>query len=238
MAKKRSKKENASRTSGKRTSSTADPETRKRAARVYRRLLKRFPDPRPALEHESAYQLLVATILSAQCTDERVNRVTPALFAAYPDPASLAEADQEELETMIRSTGFYRNKAKSLKRMAAAVVENHGGEIPATMEELTALPGVARKTANVVLGAAFGRHEGIVVDTHVARVSRRLGFTAEKDPVKVERDLMSLFPRSQWDAIAHVLIFHGRETCKARKPACDECVVAAECPRIGVASDG
>jgi endonuclease-3 len=203
---------------------------RERAARVYDLLHEEYPDARCALDHGDAYQLAVATILSAQCTDERVNMVTPTLFERFPDPEVLAEASQEELEEIIRSTGFFRNKAKNLIGMAQAVVDRHGGEIPDEMETLVKLPGVGRKTANVILGNAFGIDEGVVVDTHVGRLSRRLEFTEEKDPVKVERDLMDLFPRERWTLLAHLLIFHGRAVCVARNPRCEACVVSSLCP--------
>ena len=182
------------------------------------------------LDHTNAYQLLVATILAAQSTDKLINTVTPALFARYPDPAALARADQAELESMIFSTGFYRNKAKHLIGMARKVVEAHGGEIPATMAELTGLPGVARKTANVVLGSALGINDGVVVDTHVSRLAPRLGLTRETEPVKIEQDLMRLVPRDQWSLFAHRVIWHGRRVCHAKKPDCDHCTLAPLCP--------
>ncbi len=206
------------------------PATAEVAAEYYRRLAGAYPDAHCALEHRDAYQLLVATILSAQCTDVRVNLVTPALFARFPDAAALAEADRSEVETLITSTGFFRNKAKSLVGMARAVVDRHGGAVPRTMEELTQLPGVGRKTANVVLGNVFGMNDGIVVDTHVARLAKRMGLTRDTDPVKIERALMPLFPRSQWTMLSHLLIEHGRRVCDARKPKCAECVVADLCP--------
>jgi endonuclease-3 len=182
------------------------------------------------LDHDNPYQLLVATILAAQSTDKMINTVTPALFAHYPNATALAGADQAELEREIHSTGFFRNKAKHLLGMARAVVEHHQGEIPATMEELIALPGVARKTANVVLGFAFGINAGIVVDTHVTRLSGRLGLTTETDPVKIERDLMQIVPRDRWTSAAHQISWHGRRVCHARKPACNECALAPLCP--------
>jgi endonuclease-3 len=201
-----------------------------RAAEIVRRLRAEYPDARCSLDHENAYQLLVATILSAQCTDERVNQVTPALFARYPTAEDLAAARQEELEELIRSTGFYRSKAKSLLGMANALVERHGGQVPDTMDALVELPGVGRKTANVVLGNAFGKAEGVVVDTHVTRLSNRLGLTRHKDPVKIEADLMELVPREDWTDLAHLFIYHGRAVCKAPKPRCGACVVADLCP--------
>ncbi len=201
-----------------------------RAKVILRRLKRRFPEARCALDHADAYQLLVATILSAQCTDARVNMVTPKLFARYPGPAQLARARPSDVEEMIRTTGFFRNKTRSLIGMAQAVVADHRGEVPRTMEELRALPGVGRKTANVVLGNAYGINEGITVDTHVARVSRRLGLTNQEDPVKIERDLMPLFPRKEWALLSHLLIFHGRQVCLARRPRCGECPLSDLCP--------
>ena len=203
---------------------------KQRAPEVYRRLSRAYPDAQCALDHRNPYELLVATILSAQCTDKRVNMVTPALFEKYPDASSLAVANPEELQEMIRSTGFFRNKSKSLLGMAGAVTAQHGGDIPNTMEQLVKLPGVGRKTANVVLGNAFDRNEGVVVDTHVSRLSNRLTFTRETDPVKIESDLMQLFPREEWTMLAHLLISHGREICDARRPKCELCVVNDLCP--------
>jgi endonuclease-3 len=194
------------------------------------RLLARYPDAHCALDFSNAFQLLCATILSAQCTDKRVNLVTPALFARYPDAAALAAARPEEVEELIRSTGFFRSKAKSLIGMAAGLVERHGGEVPADMESLVALPGVGRKTANVLLGNAFGRNDGIVVDTHVTRLSNRLGLTRESDAVKIEAALVPLFPREQWTMLSHLLIEHGRQVCDARKPRCADCLLADLCP--------
>ncbi len=182
------------------------------------------------LDHDNAYQLLVATILSAQSTDKRINMVTPALFAAHPDPQSLATADPSELETQIHSTGFYRNKTKSLLGMAQKVVAEHGGHIPRDMKSLLALPGVARKTANVVLGIAFGIADGVVVDTHVIRLSQRLGLTRETKAPNIERDLMHLVPRDSWIDFSTQLIWHGRRICHARKPSCGECPLAPLCP--------
>ena len=201
-----------------------------RAPEIYRRLAAEYPDAKCALDHRNPYELLVATILSAQCTDRRVNMVTPALFAKYPDAEALSVANPEVLQEMIKSTGFFRNKTKSLLGMARAVSETHAGAVPGTMEELVKLPGVGRKTANVVLGNAFGRDEGVVVDTHVSRLSQRLALSREKEPVKIEQDLMALFPREQWTMLAHLLISHGREICDARKPLCQECVVNDLCP--------
>ncbi len=204
------------------------------AGEILARLTRAYPDSHCSLQYRSPFELLGATILSAQCTDARVNMVTPALFARYPDAQALAEADQEELEEIIRSTGFYRSKAKSLIGMAKALVERHGGEVPSRMDELTRLPGVGRKTANVILGNAFGENEGIVVDTHVARLSQRLGLTADTDPVKIESALMRLFPRERWTLLAHLLIDHGRAICTARAPKCDVCPLADLCPSARV----
>jgi len=203
---------------------------KERAAEILRRLDEEYPEAKTALDFEGPYQLLVATILSAQCTDERVNMVTPALFRRYPDPHALAAAKTEDVEDMIRSTGFFRNKTRSLLGMANAVVDRHDGEIPDTMDELVELPGVGRKTANVVLGNAFGKDVGVVVDTHVGRLSRRLGLTRHDDPVKVEQDLMKLFPQKTWTGLAHVLIFHGRAVCKAPRSRCAQCALADLCP--------
>lgn len=199
-------------------------------------LASAYPDAGCALEHRTPYQLLVATILSAQCTDARVNMVTPLLFGRYPAVAELARADSGELEEIIRSTGFFRAKARSLIGMARAVMERHGGRIPETMEELTRLPGVGRKTANVILGTAFGQATGVVVDTHVARLSRRLGLTRHQDPVRIERDLMGLFPPESWILLSHRLIQHGRSLCQARRPRCPECFLNQICLKAGVAA--
>jgi endonuclease-3 len=206
-----------------------------RASRLLPALARLYPDARCALEHRSAYQLLVATVLSAQCTDRRVNLVTPALFARYPDAASLAAADTDELEALIQSTGFFRAKARHLKACCQKVVERHGGAVPGDRDALVKLPGVGRKTANVVLGDAFGV-PGITVDTHVGRLSRRLGLTAATDPVKVELDLMRVVPEAEWTAFSHRLIFHGRQVCHARKPDCAHCDLNDFCPRVGVAA--
>jgi endonuclease III len=195
-----------------------------------------YPDASTALEWRSPFELLVATILSAQCTDARVNMVTPALFARYPEPASLAGAAPPELEAMIRSTGFFRSKAAALIGMARGLRERHDGQVPTDMEALTRLPGVGRKTANVVLGTAFGIAVGIVVDTHVKRVSARLGLTTRSDPERVESDLMELLPKERWIGFAHRVILHGRAVCTARRPACPECPVNRLCPKIGVAA--
>jgi len=201
-----------------------------RAREIYDRLATHYPDAHCALDFKSPFQLLIATILSAQCTDKRVNMVTPALFKRYRTPAALAVAKPEELEEMIKSTGFFRNKTKSLLGMSNAVADQHGGRIPDTMDELVKLPGVGRKTANVVLGNAYDKNEGVVVDTHVGRVSKRLGLTRQTDPVKVEQDLMKLFPKDRWTMLSHLLIEHGRRICEARRPKCESCFLSDICP--------
>lgn len=203
---------------------------RRRAALVLKRLRKDYANPKTELRHENPFQLLVATILSAQCTDERVNKVTPVLFSKYPTPAAFAASGQPEMEKEIRSTGFYRMKAKSVIACSKALVERHDGVVPAAMDALVQLPGVGRKTANVVLGQAFGISSGIVVDTHVHRVSQRLGLTRQDSPEKVEEDLMALFPRKKWIDIGSILILHGRRVCHARKPDCPRCSVNDICP--------
>jgi len=203
------------------------------AERILALLEQAHPDARIALNFSTPLELLVATILSAQCTDVRVNQVTPALFRRYPDAAAYAAANPAGLEEEIRSTGFFRNKAKSIIGCAQALVERHGGEVPCTMDELTALPGVGRKTANVVLGNAFDV-PGMVVDTHVKRVSTRLGWTRQGDPVKIEADLCRLLPQERWTMASHILIFHGRRICKAPTPHCSSCPVLERCPRMGV----
>ncbi len=200
------------------------------ALKVLRILIKEFPAAATALTFGNPFQLLVATILSAQCTDERVNKVTPGLFAKFPGARSLAAVSQAELENEIRSTGFYRNKAKNIIACSRALLERHGGEVPADMDALTHLPGVGRKTANVVLGQAFGIAAGVVVDTHVHRLARRLGWTRADQPEKIEQDLMKLFPGDKWIEVGSVLILHGRRTCVARKPRCPNCSVRALCP--------
>lgn len=200
------------------------------ADEILRRLLALYPDAHCELDYRNPYELAVATILSAQCTDKRVNMVTPELFRRWPDAEALSVAPREEIEQVIQSTGFYRNKAKSLSGFATQVVEHHGGEVPAEMDALVALPGIGRKTANVVLGNAYGINEGIVVDTHVQRLARRFGLTKESDPVKVERALIPLFPREQWTMLSHLMIWHGRRTCDARKPKCGDCALADICP--------
>jgi len=200
------------------------------ALEVFSRLKGAYPDARTELDYETPLQLVIATILSAQCTDKRVNMVTPLLFRTFPTAAALADAPSEKLEEIIKSTGFFRNKTKSLIGLGKALVERHNGEVPDSMDALVKLPGVGRKTANVILGNAFGKNEGIVVDTHVARLSHRLGFTRETDPVKIEQDLIRLFPRDDWTLLAHLLIFHGRRVCIARAPKCEICVLNDICP--------
>lgn len=203
---------------------------KQRAGQILALLREEYPDSRCALDFASPLQLLAATVLAAQCTDARVNAVTPQLFARYPTARHLAEADLPELEEVVHPTGFYRNKARALQGLGRALVAGHGGEVPDAMESLRALPGVGRKTANVVIGNAFHRNEGIVVDTHVLRLSRRLALTAETDPEKIERDLMPLVPQQDWTLVSHLLIDHGRAVCKAKKPECPRCVLQALCP--------
>lgn len=219
---------------GKRESSAA---RQARATRLLAALRAAYSDSMTALHHDSALKLLVATILSAQCTDERVNTVTPHLFRRWPDAPALAAASQEDLEAAIRSTGFFRNKAKSLRGMARILCDEFGGQVPSSMDELLRLPGVARKTANCVLGTWFGVNVGIVVDTHVGRIAERLGLAPSardgKDAEKIERDLMVLFPPEHWTWLAHALIDHGRQVCTARKPKCDACPLAGDCPSAG-----
>lgn len=207
---------------------------RERAGEILARLREVYPQTRIALDFENPLQLLMATVLAAQCTDERVNMVTPALFRRYPEARDYAAADLGELEEMVKTTGFFRNKARALKSLGTALVAEHGGEVPPSLEALVALPGVGRKTANVVLGNAMGRIEGIAVDTHVQRLSRRLFLTAEEDPVKIESDLMPLLPREDWTRFALLLQDHGRKVCKARKPECAVCPVADLCPSAEV----
>src|SRR5712692_2096279 len=201
-----------------------------RARKIIARLKREYPDATCALQHRSALELVVATILSAQCTDARVNMVTPHLFAKYESAAAYAAADPKVFEQEIQSTGFFRNKTKSIIGMAQALVERHGGQVPDTMEELTGLPGVGRKTANVMLGTWFGKNEGVVVDTHVHRISRLLRRTRQDTPEKIERDLTQLLPRDKWTVFSHLLILHGRKVCIARRPRCEECVVSDLCP--------
>jgi endonuclease III len=220
---------------GRRFVGERKPARRERVVEIIARLRREYPDATTSLDHRSPYQLLVATILSAQCTDARVNMVTPELFDRYPAVQDLAGARAEDVEEIIRSTGFFRQKTRSLLGMADAVVERHGGRIPATMAELVKLPGVGRKTANVVLGNAFDVDEGVVVDTHVRRLSGRLGLTRETSPEKIEHDLIDLVPVDDWTDLPHLFIYHGRAVCKARKPLCDECVLADICPSAGIA---
>jgi endonuclease-3 len=203
---------------------------RERAGEILARLRRTYPETRLALDFQSPLQLLMATVLAAQCTDERVNQVTPPLFRRYPAARDFAAADLTELEEMVRSTGFYRNKARVLKNLGMVLAAEHGGEVPDDMERLVALPGVGRKTANVVLGNAFGHAEGVAVDTHVQRLSRRLFLTGEEDPEKIERDLTPLLPREEWTRFALLLQDHGRKICKARRPECAVCPVADLCP--------
>ncbi len=206
------------------------PETGKRTRTVIRRLRSEYPGADTALTHKNPLQLLVATILSAQCTDERVNKVTPVLFSRFRTATDFASSPPGDLEAIIRSTGFFRAKARNIRRCCAEIVERHGGRVPATMEELVILPGVGRKTANVVLGSAFGRAEGIVVDTHVKRISRLLGLTAQSDPEKIEDDLMRIVPKKDWIGFSHLLILHGRAVCRARRPECTRCRLSDVCP--------
>ena len=203
---------------------------RERIGKIVRLLRRHYPEARTALEFRSPFQILVATILAAQCTDERVNTISPGLFRKYPTAAELGRADREELEREIRSAGFFRNKAKSLLGASRRIVEVYGGAVPGTMDELLTLPGVARKTANIVLSAGFGKAEGIAVDTHARRLSLRLGLTRHDDPVKIERDLIALVPRKDWLDLNFLLVEHGRALCPARKPRCAECFLRELCP--------
>jgi len=211
-----------------------DAPAERRVRTVLRRLKTAYPVAECALNHDTPFQLLAATILSAQCTDARVNLTTPALFDRFPDAPALATAEQAEVESLVQSCGFFRSKAKNLVGMAAALVDRHDGEVPRRLDDLVKLPGVGRKTANVVLGVCFGIAEGVVVDTHVGRISRRLAFTEETDAVKAERDLCDLLPKSRWVSFSHRLILHGRSVCDARKPLCDQCTLRSVCPRVGV----
>jgi endonuclease-3 len=209
------------------------PDPMRIAQQTRKALAKLYPDAQCALHHDGPLQLLIATILSAQCTDVRVNMVTPALFARFRAARDFAAADIKELETMIQSTGFFRNKAKNIKACCKTIVDEHGGEVPGSLEALVVLPGIGRKTANVVLGNAFDV-PGITVDTHVNRLSQRLGLTKKNDPVKIELDLMELIPKKEWTDFSHRMIFHGRQVCFARKPACSRCAMNKFCPKIGV----
>jgi endonuclease-3 len=216
----------------------ANREAKRYAGKVVRLLRRAYPDATCSLDFTTPLELLVATILSAQCTDERVNQVTKDVFAKYRSAADYARAPLAKLERDIRSTGFYRNKAKSLRGCCQVLAREHGGEVPQDMDVLVGLPGIGRKTANVVLGTAYGIASGVVVDTHVARISRRLGLSGQKAPEKIERDLMDLVPRKEWIALGHRMIQHGRRVCTARRPACDACPLGSVCPRIGVETDG
>lgn len=207
---------------------------RKRVKSVIAELKRLFPVAECALHHSSAFQLLVATILSAQCTDERVNQATPELFRCYPDAASLARATQEDVERIVKPLGFFRNKAANIRGMAQSLVENFGGEIPQDIDQLVTLPGVGRKTASVVLGTWFGIPSGVVVDTHVKRLTNRLGLTLSENPEIIERDLMEIVPKHEWIEFSHRLIHHGRRTCIARRPRCTECGLLKHCPRVGL----
>ena len=206
----------------------------RRAAAILERLKARYPVPETMLTHENPWELMIATVLAAQCTDARVNTITPELFRRWPGPAEMMQATQEEIESVIRPTGFYHNKAKNILGAARRVTEAFGGEVPRTLAELITIPGVARKTANVVLWGAFGINEGLAVDTHVKRLSFRLGLTKNTDPVKIEQDLMNIFPREEWGDVNHRLVWFGRDVCDARKPDCGQCELAELCPRCGV----
>ncbi|HEY4218968.1 MAG TPA: endonuclease III [Gemmatimonadaceae bacterium] len=234
MARKPAAKKSAKKSARKRVAvakkKVAKKATPEHAATIYKRLVEHYPDAHCALDFTNPFQLIAATILSAQCTDKRVNMVTPELFARYPTPAALAAARQEDVEEIIKSTGFFRSKAKSLIGMATAVAERYGGRVPSEMASLVELPGVGRKTANVVLGNAYDINEGVVVDTHVSRVTQRLGLTKQTDPVKIEQDLVKLFPRDSWTLLSHLFIEHGRRICDARKPKCEICFLNDICP--------
>lgn len=210
------------------------PETKNTTGRLVNALKKAYPEAYCSLNHQSPYELLMATILSAQCTDERVNLVTPALFKKYPGPARMAAAPLPELEKLVHSTGFYKNKALALKEASREIAERFGGKVPRTMDELLTLRGVARKTANVVLGSAYGIAAGVVVDTHVKRLAFRLGLSKHTDPGKIEQDLMKALPKEDWIWFAHALVLHGRAVCDARKPLCEKCPMQGLCPRKGV----
>ena len=231
MAKKKTKSARR-KTAGKKE--TNNGELKKQAAKIVRGLAKTYPDVECALRHNSPYELIVSTILSAQCTDERVNMTTPALFKKYPTVEDLAGSKQTDVEKLIKSTGFFRNKATNLRAMAEAVTQQHGGKIPQTLEELVALPGVGRKTANVVLGTAFGIPSGVVVDTHVKRISHLLGLTTSKNPEIIERNLMELVSKNEWINFSHRLIHHGRRICIARRPRCSECPLLSNCRRVSL----
>ena len=224
----------AKRSVNKKAAEKSDPELQKRIKGILRALKKRYADAECALTHETPFQLLTATILSAQWTDERVNATTPALFEKYPTAEKLANAKISAVEKIVKPLGFFRSKARNITGMAKAVVEKHNGEIPKTLEELVALPGVGRKTANVLLGTAFGIPSGIVVDTHVKRISNLLGLTTSKNPEIIERDLVELLPKSEWIMYSHRIIHHGRQICIARRPQCPDCPLLKYCPRVGL----
>ena len=211
-----------------------DDAKKKHARKIVRGLAKTYPDAECALHHDSPFQLLVATILSAQCTDERVNAVTPKLFKKYPTPAELAASKQKDVEKIIHSLGFFRAKATNLRGMAQKLVDDYDGEFPRDLDDMVALPGVGRKTANVLLGTAFGIASGVVVDTHVKRISGLLGLTESKNPVQIERDLMKVLPKQEWVQFSHRMIHHGRQVCIARRPNCKECTLLKWCPRVGL----
>lgn len=215
-----------------------DPEQQKRARAIHKRLTEALPELVVELDFDDPWQLLMATIMAAQSTDKTVNRVAPALFERFPTPAALAAAPSEEVEDLIHATGFFRNKTKSIQAASKAIAETHGGEVPQTMKELVALPGVARKTANVVLGKSFGLAEGVVVDVHCGRLSQRLGLTDQKDPKKIELDLMDLFTKKDWIGVGQRFVLHGRYVCLARKPRCDKCPVAELCPSMETEPEG
>lgn len=217
-----------------RTRSSHKSSNKQRALEVLVRLKRFYPDATCSLDYSTTVQLLVATILSAQCTDERVNKVTPALFARFPDAPSMANADLAEIMELVRTTGFYRNKAKNIQGACRMIVQDFGGQVPNRMDDLLKLPGVARKTANVVLAHAYGINAGVTVDTHVKRLSNRLGFTEHEDPIRIERDLMKLLPQADWENWSIRLIYHGRAVCKARNPSCDRCEFADLCPSNGL----
>ena len=237
MAKKKAKsaqRKTAKTKTSPRNQNAKSDELKKQTAKIIRGLAKTYPDVECALKHKSPYELIVATILSAQCTDERVNMTTPALFKKYSTVEDLAGSKQADVEKLIKSTGFFRNKATNLRAMAEAVTQQHSGKIPQTLEELVALPGVGRKTANVVLGTAFGIPSGVVVDTHVKRISNLLGLTASKNPEIIERDLIELVPKKEWINFSHRLIHHGRRICIARRPQCRECPLLSHCQRVSL----
>ena len=205
---------------------------KRRQTRILQKLRELYPEASCALHHRHPFELLIATILSAQSTDKTVNQITPALFKKFPEPVAMAQAALTELEELVKSSGFFHNKAKNLKACAARLVQAHGGQVPRTMEALIQLPGVGRKTANVVLGNAFNINAGVVVDTHIQRLSQRLGFSRETTPEKIERDLMTIVPPEEWTAFSHRMIQHGRQVCAARKPKCNECLLAPDCPFV------